>query len=142
MSKENKGLAPPASQDRVTDERSREGASPPYGSVPTGAGDWTPGPWDAVSFKEGRGIGWAVIDDRHHNLARVYSQSASRIRGIAEANARLIAAAPEMARALVIARGQLEAIAEAESLGEQVDWPSVATAKRIINNALAKASRP
>lgn len=55
--------------DRVTDERSREGASPPSGSVPTGAGAFTPAPWRFDGRNLVGGNGERVVFSGHIGLA-------------------------------------------------------------------------
>jgi hypothetical protein len=129
----NKDLgAPRPTADRVTDERSPEAGSPPSGSVPTGA-RFTPGPWRIYGpDKECPGIeadaGSIVVFGGGTDMCGIRGSYCGRTEQMA--NARLIAAAPELYEALseylaaysgaeiMAARAKAEA-ALAKSRGEQ-----------------------
>lgn len=67
---------------------------------------YTPGPLDIAGPSPGRQRGiddggdWAVVDERGYIIAEAYRQLSYSIFAPAEANARLIAAAPELLEAL------------------------------------------
>ena len=95
----NEDWAPPAPQDRVTDERSPEAGSPPSGSVPTGAG-FVPGPWKTDDDWDAT-IGQRVtccVDGRTFTVCQAETpiQGGHARHDLRKANARLIAAAPEL----------------------------------------------
>jgi len=95
---EDKGWAPPASQDRVTDERSQSSLSPPSGSVPTGA--WTQGDWTAEQdeFGDWHVFSVELFDDEDEELGGDQTVIVEGVEGWPEneANACLIAAAPKL----------------------------------------------
>jgi hypothetical protein len=105
LERDNKGMSPPASQDRVTDERSQSALSPPSGSVPTGA-RFTPGPWHVVEGHSIVSIKADGIDIADTSSKRYYQSFDQTDR----ANAHLIAAAPDMFEALeaVVATSPIE----------------------------------
>ena len=59
----------------------------------THEGKHTSGPWSACSFRWGRGLGWGAHTEDNYPIARVFSPQG--VGGSAEANAHLIASAPD-----------------------------------------------
>jgi hypothetical protein len=123
--------APPASQDRVTDERSREGASPPSGSVPHGAGAFTPAPW--LNYE---GDIWDVLEDGCPGVPLykpdygIYRRWGRKFQdGEQAANAHLIAAAPEL----------FEALSEAGGYVREIGTPAALACLERVVTALRKA---
>jgi hypothetical protein len=124
---------------KVVHRASREGASPPSGSVPTGA--WTPGPWVA------RRCG-AIYPHRWNVIHKIPTPEGGiqRVRTIdqvldydgpaeAEANARLIAAAPDLLEALAAT----VAYSDKFRGGERPDAPGAGEVYDQCRAALAKA---
>jgi hypothetical protein len=129
---DNKDLvSPPASRDRVTDERSREGASPPSGSVPHGAGAFTPGPWRVVDIpmypQEG------IVGPSGEHVAEMGHDGEAR-HGRERHDARLIAAAPDLYEALGRALDNLETI-DGRTKGDKLRLCDV---RAVLTAALAK----
>lgn len=81
----------------------------------------TPGPWVVEGLVESNGVGAfrIVSPDNTHAVADVYE-----IEG-REANARLIAAAPEMLEALINARSLLETVGGFEASNECIQLSAI-----------------
>lgn len=92
----------------------------------------TPGPWIAHKYPTKRGYGFVIQSEEHRGISIASLSpgiSTDRIEPIAEANARLIAAAPDLLAAL-------EELLESQ----RGDWPlRQAEAKQQARAAIAKA---
>lgn len=76
----------------------------------------TPGPWRVQSFLQ---EGWLIVENRSRCVCRCYAYKEGHANDMEqEANARLIAAAPDLLEALEECRGQL-ALIESKSAYEQ-----------------------
>lgn len=79
----------------------------------------TPGPWAARRMHTG---GFDIFDARNRDVVTVYGggvETESR-----EANARLIAAAPDMLEVLISTRDSLQAMAD-EGIIAEGSWPTI-----------------
>ena len=106
---------------------------------------FTPGPWEAEkTCYEGRSSGAFVINARtgKNKTTRAVAHIKRSTVSPMEANARLIAAAPEMLAALIeMVAGDAEAIARAEEIGLPFP-PEMLTAYIKACAAIAKATGP
>jgi hypothetical protein len=102
---DNKGLgAPAASRHRATDPSDGAAkASPRFASVSTGAASYTPGPWwveDRRHVQANRGGGALQVQAQHRGEGSSYCVASVNFWEATEANASLIAAAPDLFEAL------------------------------------------
>ena len=141
---ENKDLdgAPPASQDRATDApHGAASASPPSGSVSTGAGH-TPGPW-AVNCSHIYAPDGAIIATVHNPGSKASDYPLV-------ANRNLMAAAPDLAEALAKALPRMAHRVSCHRTRPTSEWAEHGSASfdncdceiRMVRAALAKVSQP
>lgn len=103
---------------------------------------WTPGPWTTkqARFPVDGEFDWCVaatIDGAQHVIVEAFGRVADHVRPNAEANARLISAAPDMAEAL---QGFLDHYVAMVNSGDCGFWnPEDETHVKAARSALAKA---
>lgn len=80
---------------------------------------WTPGPWDVGELDRNN---QRIVSGRHFEVCTCWHHSVGSIEKEMEANARLIAAAPELAEALRLATQELNAIRARDGAPQHIDW--------------------
>lgn len=98
----------------------------------------TPGPWSAAHSEKTFGV---VVCSKGHYVADAYSRSDDDGNNETEANARLIAAAPELLEALVQAKAEIIELLAGESCDHSVGICYCQTNNRLsmIEEAIKKA---
>jgi hypothetical protein len=142
-----------ASGDRATDapHGAAEEASPPSGSVPTGAGAFTPAPWrvdnpvlprDGWGAREGEDrCELTCLPHPTFDAIEIYARRQRDDYAEHEANARLIAAAPDLYEALLEAKGlaDMAVMSDDQEGTPSEDQAALEKLRAKIGAALAKA---